>query len=303
MSSNDTQTSFNPQVEWRLRMRVLIVENDRALGQFLQKCIGVNGHQVDWAANVTSAMEQAAVSRPDLLVLDIDQGDAAGGLSGMEVLRNFHERHSEMAILVLTGNKEVEHRVAYLNAGADDCLVKPFSFHELTARCSAILRRLEKVTSQHLEFGGISMNLVERRVRFLGSEIELSAKEFQVLENLLRRRGECCSREELLSAVWPEAPESGTNIVDVYMSYLRRKFSGALSAVQLRLDGRPEAVIETVRGAGYRVRATGDPNGLKKTTRSNPVDSRKINEYVALLHERLLLEDTGQWMAGGPGAT
>jgi DNA-binding response OmpR family regulator len=284
-------------------MRVLVVENDPALGQFLQRCIGVNGHEVDWVQSVQSAKEQAAVSRPDLLVLDIDRGDVASGLSGMEVLRDFHERYMEMAILVLTANKEVEHRVAYLNAGADDCLLKPFSFHELTARCSAILRRLEKFSVQQLEFGGVSMNLAERRVRFLGRELELSAKEFQVLETLMRRRGECCSRDELLRAVWPEAPESGTNIVDVYVSYLRRKFSQSLSGVQLRLDGRAEMVIETVRGAGYRVRATGDPRGLKEITRSSPVDSKKVNEYIALLHERLLLKDQRQWTITGLGAT
>jgi len=233
-------------------MRVLVVEDDRALGQFLQKGLQREGHEVDWVGDGEAALEHATARRPELLVLEMNLG--VDGQGGMEVLCAVHEQYVETAVLVLTGDSGVEQRVACLNAGADDCLVKPFSFHELTARCRAILRRREKYALPVLEYGGVAMHLLERRVRFMGVEVELTAKEFLVLEVLLRRRGECCSREELLRAVWPETPESGTNIVDVYVSYLRRKFSEALAKLESAVHRQMEAVIETVRGAGYRVR-------------------------------------------------
>jgi DNA-binding response OmpR family regulator len=142
----------------------------------------------------------------------------------------------------------VEERVKCLNLGADDCLLKPFSFHELTARCRALLRRREQYADPVLRHGDVELNRMDRRVRRNGLLVELTVKEFGLLEFLLMRRGQCCSRSELLREVWQMSPDAGTNVVDVYVNYLRRKL-GAVS-----VDGDEGGnVIETVRGEGYRM--------------------------------------------------
>jgi DNA-binding response OmpR family regulator len=147
----------------------------------------------------------------------------------------------------------VEERVKCLNLGADDCLLKPFSFHELTARCRALLRRREQFADPVLRHGDLELNRMERKVIRNGQQVELTVKEFSLLEFLLMRRGRCCNRSELLREVWQMSPDAGTNVVDVYVNYLRRKL-GAVS-----VDGDiGNSVIETVRGEGYRM------GGLKK---------------------------------------
>lgn len=231
-------------------MRVLVVEDDAALALFLQKGLKVEGHEVDCVGDGEAAIEYVQGCSVDLMVLDL----SLPRRDGIEVLKVVRERCPDTAIVVLTGRVELEHRVYCLNAGADDYLQKPFSFHELTARCRAILRRRSRFASPMLEFGGVSMNLMERSVHYVAAPVELTAKEFMVLEALLRRRGECATRADLLAEVWPGSAESGLNVVDVYITYLRRKFADAQ-----RLHGDVVAVsqvIETVRGAGYRLRAT-----------------------------------------------
>jgi DNA-binding response OmpR family regulator len=224
-------------------MQVLIVEDDMALGSFLQKGMKLEGHEVDWVADGEAALVHAVESRPDLMVLDL----SLPRKDGTEVLAEIQGRFAEMAVLVLTGRSEVEERVKCLNLGADDCLLKPFSFHELTARCRALLRRREQYVDPMLRHGEVELNRMDRRVMRSGVAVELTVKEFNLLEFLMLRRGRCCSRSELLREVWHMSPDAGTNVVDVYINYLRRKLS-------VRGDEETGySVIETVRGEGYQM--------------------------------------------------
>jgi DNA-binding response OmpR family regulator len=125
--------------------------------------------------------------------------------------------------------------------------LKPFSFHELTARCRALLRRREQFADPMLRHGDVELNRMERRVMRNGRLVELTVKEFSLLEFLLMRRGQCCTRSELLREVWQMSPDAGTNVVDVYVNYLRKKLGAAC------VDGDDGSVIETVRGEGYRM--------------------------------------------------
>jgi DNA-binding response OmpR family regulator len=224
-------------------MRVLIVEDDAALGLFLQKGLKLEGHDVTWVGDGETALVEAAEYRPDLIVLDL----SLPRKDGTEVLAELRGRFDETAVLVLTGRSQVEERVRCLNLGADDCLLKPFSFHELTARCRALLRRRDQFADPVLRHGDIELNRMERRVVRDGRLVELTVKEFSLLEFLLMRRGQCCSRSVLLREVWQMSPDAGTNVVDVYVNYLRRKLGAAVA------DRDGGAVIETVRGEGYRM--------------------------------------------------
>lgn len=226
-------------------MRVLVVEDDPSLGVFLRKGLMLEGHDVEWVVDGDAALAMAAVQAPDLMVLDL-------GLprrDGTEVLEAMQRDFEGTAVLVLTGRSQVQERVRCLDLGADDFVLKPFSFHELMARCRALLRRRERFADSILRFGGVEMNRMERTVSYEGVRIDLTAKEFSLLEFLMLRRGVCCARAELLSQVWHSTPEAGTNIIDVYITYLRKKLAAAHPE-----DEAAESVIETVRGSGYRLR-------------------------------------------------
>jgi DNA-binding response OmpR family regulator len=224
-------------------MRVLIVEDDRALGMFLQKGLSFEGHEVEWVGDGESALERARVWAPDLVVLDL-------GLprrDGREILELLSSESAHSSVLVLTGRGEVEERVRCLNLGADDFLPKPFSFQELTARCRAILRRRERQANSVLRWDDIELDRLRRTVELGGVAIEFTGKEFALLESLMLRRGQTCTRAELLEQVWQMAPETSTNVLDVYVNYLRRKLAASTEL-------QPGAVlIETVRGIGYRM--------------------------------------------------
>ena len=225
-------------------MKVLIVEDDKALGLFLHKGLKLEGHETEWVEDGEAALERVRSFQPDLMVLDL----SLPRRDGVEVLEELRGLGLATAVLILTGRSDVEERVRCLNLGADDCLLKPFSFHELSARCRAVLRRQPKASDTVLVYGALEMDLVRRTVRSGGLGVELTAKEFSLLEFLLRRRGACCSREELLREVWQMRADTVTNVVDVYINYLRRKLAAA----------RPDAVpvpplIQTVRGSGYRL--------------------------------------------------
>jgi DNA-binding response OmpR family regulator len=222
-------------------MRVLVVEDDRALGVFLQRGLTFEGHDVEWVGDGDAAVERARRWAPDLVVLDLGLPQR----DGHEVLAVLSEESARSSVLVLTGRGEVEERVRCLNLGADDFLPKPFSFQELTARCRAILRRRERYADPVLRWDDIALDRLRRSVECAGIPVELTGKEFALLESLMLHRGQTCSRAELLEQVWQMAPDTPTNVLDVYVNYLRRKL-GAVSDA-------PAALIETVRGVGYRM--------------------------------------------------
>jgi DNA-binding response OmpR family regulator len=228
-------------------MRVLVVEDDRALGAFLKVGLESEGHTVDWVEDGEAALTRLLEQRPDLMVLDLSLPKR----DGMEVLAAMRARHDDASVLVLTGRNELNARLECLNLGADDCLLKPFSFFELTARCRALLRRREQFADPVLRHGDLQLNRIERKVQRGDRAIDLTAKEFALLEYLLLHSGECVSRSQLLAEVWQMSVETGTNVVDVYVNYLRRKLDAG------EPHATSESLIQTVRGTGYRLGAAG----------------------------------------------
>jgi DNA-binding response OmpR family regulator len=183
------------------------------------------------------------LEHPELVLLDL----SLPKLDGMEVLAEMRARQDDASVLVLTGRTGPDVQVQCLDLGADDCLLKPFSYFELTARCRALLRRREQFANPVLRHGDLELHRIEHRVARAGRTIDLTAKEFALLESLMLHRGECVPRSQLLAEVWQTPGESGTNIVDVYINYLRRK----LEIVDLHNCNA--GLIETVRGMGYRL--------------------------------------------------
>ncbi|MBS1815903.1 MAG: response regulator transcription factor [Acidobacteria bacterium] len=242
-------------------MRVLVVEDDQALGLFLKKGLKLEGYEVDWVSDGEAALQHADEFQPDIMVLDL-------GLprrDGLEVLNKLRAEHRDMSVLVLTGRSGLEDRLASLNSGADDCLLKPFSFHELTARCRALRRRRMSENNNNvlLNHYDLELNRVQRKAMRGGRSLDLTVKEFALLEYLLLHRGRVVSRPELLREVWSMSPDAGTNVVDVYINYLRRKLAEAVT------DASNQAsLIETVRGEGYRLREK------KRVARQEEIPSR-----------------------------
>jgi DNA-binding response OmpR family regulator len=240
-------------------MRVLIVEDDSALGHFLGQGLKLDGYEVELAEDGEAALALTARMLPEVMVLDL----GLPRMDGLEVLEVMGERFGATSVLVLTARAGMEERVRCLELGADDVMLKPFSFHELRARLRVIGRRRSRLEDTVLRFGDLEMDRAARRVTQAGREVELTATEFSLLESLLRRRGErVCSRAELLREVWRSPQGMGTNIVEVYINYLRKKLGRGLGRGLSRgLDTmRPcgEAVIRTVRGEGYLLGAAGD---------------------------------------------
>ena len=247
-------------------MRVLIVEDDQDLGAFLKKIFEAERYKVDWVQDGLAGLAVANAEQPDLIILDL----GLPGRDGLEVLGDLQAQNADSAVLVLTAREDLHARVQCLDTGADDCLLKPFSFLELTARCRALLRRRERYSHAVLRFGDLEVYRLEHRVVRAGREIPLTAKEFGLLECLLLHRGECVSRAQLLAEVWKLPEDTGTNIVDVYVNYLRRK---------LELAGLPErGVVETVRGVGYRI---GTPASTTEVARAD-ISVREAQELTAL---------------------
>ena len=217
-------------------MRLLIAEDDRALGTFLSRGLEADGHRVRVTADGASAVNAFREDRPDLTILDLNLPVK----DGEQVLQEVRMLDADLPILVLTARQEVETRVRCLDHGADDFMTKPFSLHELRARCRALLRR-KREAKLLLRAGNLELDRMNHTGMRGGEEIALTNKEFALLEHLMLNRGQCVSRVELLETVWKLEPAQTTNIVDVYVNYLRRKLK----------DPAPGHILRTVRGKGY----------------------------------------------------
>ena len=219
-------------------MRLLIAEDDKALGLFLSRGLEADGHRVRVALDGAAAVEAFRQEMPDLTILDLNLPIK----DGEQVLAELRALDTELPVLVLTARQEVDTRVRCLDLGADDLMTKPFSLHELRARCRALLRRKREARLQ-LRAGDLELDRLEHTAHRAGRTIVLTNKEFALLEHLMLNRGLCVSRVELLDSVWNLEPTQTTNIVDVYVNYLRRKLE----------DPPPGQLIRTVRGQGYVV--------------------------------------------------
>jgi DNA-binding response OmpR family regulator len=215
--------------------RILIVEDEPRLASFLQKGLKANGFTISVAEDGASAVMVASDDDFDLMILDLGLPD----IDGLDVLRQVRERDQHMPVIILTARDEVTDKVGGLDRGADDYVTKPFRFEELLARVRARLRAGGTPEKTVLEVGGVELDLRTRHATAGGRTVELTAREFTMLETLMRHAGQVLTREQLLSHVWGYDYDPGSNVVDVYIGYLRRKLG--------------DRVIETVRGMGYRM--------------------------------------------------
>jgi two-component system OmpR family response regulator len=224
-------------------VRVLVVEDDVKMAGLLRRGLGEEGLSADVARTGDDALWMADATEYDAIVLDV----MLPGTDGFAVCRRLREAGTWTPVLLLTARNSVDDRVAGLDAGADDYLTKPFSFAELLARLRALVRRAPVERPTVLEVGDLRADPATRQVWRGDAEIRLSAKEFAMLETFMRRPGQVLSRYQLLEHCWDYAYESRSNVVDVYVRYLREKID--------RPFGRSS--IETVRGAGYRLTRDG----------------------------------------------
>ncbi len=215
-----------------------MVEDEAGIVDFVTRGLRAEGFAVDSAIDGIDGNRRALEERFDAIVLDL----MLPGRGGFEVLASIREAKPEVPVIVLTARGETTDRIAGLDAGAADYLLKPFSVAELAARLRAQLRQAAQGQAATLSGADIEVNLLTRDVRRAGQPVRLSATEFDLLTYLLRRSGDVCTREEILGAVWGYQHDPETNIVDVYVGYLRRKLA------------RPEspAPLATVRSVGYR---------------------------------------------------
>ncbi|HIT04002.1 MAG TPA: response regulator transcription factor [Candidatus Caccocola faecipullorum] len=221
-------------------MRILVAEDERDLNRLISEELEEAGYSVDRCYDGGEAMDFVDSAVYDAAVLDIMMPVK----SGREVVREMRARGISTPVLFLTALDGVDDRVAGLDDGADDYLVKPFAFPELLARLRAMTRKYARVKSSVLTAGELTLDTASRRVARGGREINLSVKEFAILEYLMRNKGVVLSREKIENNAWNYDYEGGSNVVDVYISYLRRKIDG----------GFDKKLLHTVRGAGWMIK-------------------------------------------------
>lgn len=227
-------------------MKILVVEDDRDMADLLHRGLSAEGYQVTVAQNgleglMSSRSDEFAAAAVDVML---------PGMNGFEFCRRVRETGSTMPILLLTARDAIEDRVQGLDSGADDYLTKPFAFAELAARMRAMLRRDPAIARPKLVVGSLTLDALDRRATIRDRELALSPREFTLLRLLATRAGSLVPRTTILEEVWGSTEHIGTNVVDQYISYLRRKLDGAESQLQ----------IATERGRGYRLMAPPDPS-------------------------------------------
>jgi DNA-binding response OmpR family regulator len=219
-------------------VRILLIEDEAGIVEFVRKALQAQGHQVDVSADGLEGERRALTTDVDLVILD----RMLPGREGVEILRGIRAAKPDLPVVMLTAIDEVGAKVQALDAGATDYVTKPFSVDELLARVRAHLRRPSQPEATRLRAAGIDVDLLSREVRRDEQAVRLSAKEFELLVHFMRHPNQVLSREQLLSGVWGYDFQPQTNVVEVYVGYLRRKL------------GRPDrpAPIDTIRSAGYR---------------------------------------------------
>ncbi|MEX0743636.1 MAG: response regulator transcription factor [Actinomycetota bacterium] len=215
-------------------MNVLLVEDEDRIASFVEKGLGTRGFEVRRVVTGGAALD-AISDDVDIVVLDLGLPD----IDGLEVLRSLRKAWASLPVVILTARGDIDDRVAGLDLGADDYVPKPFAIDELAARLRARLRARFDESLTRLHVGDLELDLIARRARLTGKIIELTSREFALLEMLMRHAGQAISREELLANVWGLDFDPRSNLVDVYIRYLRRKLGNGW--------------IETLRGVGYRI--------------------------------------------------
>ncbi len=223
-------------------MRILVVDDDAGVRQAVGRALVFEGYDVTQAGDGSEALRLIAAERPDAIVLDVVMPE----IGGLDVCRELRATGDDLPILVLTARHSVADRVAGLDAGADDYLVKPFALEELLARLRALLRRSEATADEVLTLGDLTLSPGSRLVERAGAPVELTRTEFNLLELLLRNAGQVLTRELILDRVWGYDFQTTSNSLEVYVGYLRRKTEAAGG----------DRLIHTVRGVGYVARIT-----------------------------------------------
>jgi DNA-binding response OmpR family regulator len=225
-------------------MKILIVEDEMDLAKIIKKKLERENYTADIAYDGEEAIDKTIVNDYDLIILDI----MIPKKSGIEVLKELREWKDRTPVLILTALDSVENKVRGLNLGADDYLTKPFAFEELFARIKTIFRRGVKEHSNILKNGKLVLNTIDYKVKRDNREIDLTSKEYSVLEYLMRNRGHILSRNQIQEHVWGYMSGNNSNIVDVYIRFLRKKID----------EGFEKKLLETVRGRGYRMKEIKD---------------------------------------------
>src|SRR5579859_1490407 len=220
-------------------MKILVAEDDVPLAEFLQQRLGQEQFTVQIAATGSEAQKLAVEQSFDMVLLDLN----LNGATGLDVLRGIRSKKPDMPVMLITGANQLEERIRGLDAGADDYVAKPFAFAELAARIRAVLRRGARPAHAVLQVDDLMLDRLTHTVQRGGRSIDLSPKEFALLEFLMIHRGQAVSRSAIVEQVWKLNFDTMTNVVDVYINYLRRKID----------SGFDRALIRTVRGVGYQI--------------------------------------------------